>query len=62
MKWHRHRVMPFLWAALDGPAAGLKSSGAVAKELEAWKAERGKYLGRRPEFSPTRLEPPWKDA
>jgi hypothetical protein len=62
MKWHRHRVMPFLWAALDGPEAGLKPSDPVAKELEAWKEEKEKYLERRPEFSPARLEPPWEDA
>ncbi len=62
MKWHRHRVLPLLWAALDSPKAGLKPSGPVAKELESWKAERDTYLERRPEFSPAGLEPPWEDA
>lgn len=62
MKWHRHRVMPFLWAALDGPKAGLKTSDPVAKELKSWKAEKEKYLKRRPAFSPTGLKPPWEDA
>jgi hypothetical protein len=62
MKWHRHRVMPLLWAALAGPEAGLKPSDPVAKELKSWQAEKEKYLGRRPEFSPTGLAPPWQDA
>ena len=62
MRWHRHRVMSFLWAALDGPAAGLKPSDPVARELESWKDEKEKYLERRPEFSPAGLKPPWGDA
>ena len=62
MKWHRHRVMPILWTALESPEAKLKPSDPVAKEVEAWKADRKKYLKRRPIFSPTSLEPPWKDA
>ena len=61
MKWHRHRVLPFLWTALDRPEAGLKPSDPVAKELELWKTKKGKYLERRPEFSPAGLEPPWED-
>jgi hypothetical protein len=62
MEWHRHRVMPFLWAALNRREAGLKPSDPVAKELESWKADRQKYLKRRPEFSPAGLEPPWENA
>ena len=63
MGWHRHRVLPILWSALDNPHAGLKlrSADPVRRELEAWKADRKNYLKRRPVFSPTGTKPPWKE-
>ncbi len=55
MEWHRHRIHPVLWSAL-GP---LQSRDPVRRELESWKAKREVCLARRPEFSPTKMRPPW---
>ncbi|MBI4863469.1 MAG: hypothetical protein HY815_24870, partial [Candidatus Riflebacteria bacterium] len=59
MKWHRHRPMPVFWLALDTPEARLDPDDPVKRELEAWKNDREKLLGRRPVFSQTGTKPPW---
>ena len=59
MEWHRHRIHPVLWKALDG--VGLKARDPVRRELELWKEREDKYLARRPCFSQAGLEPPWAE-
>jgi len=59
MEWHRHRIHPLLWQALeDAPSGG--TSDPVNKELTAWQAEQEKYLARRPVWSQIKgAPPPW---
>ncbi len=59
MEWHRHRIMPLLWTALDKAPRGFKVSAAVKAEHKAFLAHRPTYLARRPEFSPLGRPPPW---
>jgi hypothetical protein len=58
MEWHRHRIHPVLWKALE-KQKGLGASDPAARELSAWSARRKEYLARRPIFSPVDLAPPW---
>jgi hypothetical protein len=57
MEWHRHRIHPELWKALEGdtPQAG----DVAGKELAAWQRQKEVYLARRPIFSQAGLTPPW---
>lgn len=59
MEWHRHRIHPELWQALEN-RKGWKQGDGVRRELEAWQGAREKYLGRRPVFSQAGLTPPWE--
>jgi hypothetical protein len=62
MEWHRHRVHPTLWKALEG-WKGLKKDDPVRHELSAFQGKRAEYLARRPVFSHLEdMPPPWKDA
>ncbi len=57
MEWHRHRIHPVLWQALeDAPSGG--ASDAVNREFTAWRAEQEKYLARRPVWSQVQNPPP----
>jgi hypothetical protein len=59
MEWHRHRIHPLLWKALEESRSG-EANDPVNQELQAWQARRAEYLARRPQFS--QLEdnaPPW---
>ncbi len=62
MEWHRHRVHPLLWRAIeDAPSAGT-SSDPVHREWTAWQSRREEYLARRPEWSPIEGSlPPWEE-
>ena len=59
MEWHRHRIHPELWTALEGaPNGGLKE---VTKELKKWRARKEHYLARRPIWSQDKKNiAPWK--
>jgi hypothetical protein len=58
MEWHRHRIHPLLWKALEANGA----SKSVRRELSKWRESRGKYLGRRPLWSKDKTNrPPWAD-
>ncbi len=57
MEWHRHRIHPALWEALDG-WKGMK--GPVKREFDAFTAKRKEYLGRRPVYSHLDGAPPWE--
>jgi hypothetical protein len=59
MEWHRHRIHPVLWKALN--SVGLKAKDPVRRELKLWKERKDKYLARRPCFSQAGLEPPWAE-
>jgi hypothetical protein len=58
MEWHRHRVHPVLWEALEG--AELSTHDPVRRELDQWTARRDEYMARRPIYSQAGNEPPWE--
>ncbi len=60
MEWHRHRIHPLLWKALNQADAGLAPDDPVRQELAAWKAKRELYSERRPPFSQAGEKAPWK--
>jgi hypothetical protein len=74
MEWHRHRIHPELWKALDAegtlstqPASlGRTGRGKVrdpaGNELAAWQERKDIYLARRPLFSQAGLTPPWEQT
>ena len=58
MEWHRHRIHPLLWKALEADGA----SKTVRRELTHWQENRGKYLARRPIWSKDPdSRPPWEN-
>jgi hypothetical protein len=60
MEWHRHRIHPLLWAALENAPAG-RAKDPVGRELKAWQARRDGYLARRPQWSQLKgAVPPWE--
>jgi hypothetical protein len=59
MEWHRHRIPPVLWKALEDDKSNLKAGDSVRRELDAFGANRKQYLERRPVFSQIREKPPW---
>jgi len=62
MEWHRHRIHPVLWQALEDSPHG-KTSDPVRKELAAWQEKKEVYLARRPAFSQlTEAVPPWIES
>ena len=48
MEWHRHRVHPSLWRALDEGGKGGKAGDRALAELAAWRAKEKVYRARRP--------------
>ena len=60
MEWHRHRIHPLLWRALDDASAAPSDNDPVQRELALWQAHRKRYLSRRPRFSQVLSRPPWK--
>ena len=59
MEWHRHRIHPSLWQALEAARAG-RANDPVRKELKAWQARKDEYLARRPKWSQVEeFAPPW---
>jgi hypothetical protein len=59
MEWHRHRVHPILWTALESESRAPKRHDVARRELASWQADRETYLGRRPPFSLTGAKEPW---
>ena len=58
MEWHRHRIHPLLWKALDAP--GTDPLDPIQKERNLWRARARHYFGRRPIWSPMKdALPPW---
>lgn len=60
MEWHRHRIHPQLWRALEAAPGALEVDAAVRREHVAWANHRKRYLSRRPVWSPLGEAPPWK--
>jgi hypothetical protein len=61
MEWHRHRIQPLLWRALEEAPTGRKTSDPVTRELKAWQERRQEYLARRPVYSPVGDKPLWEE-
>jgi len=60
MDAHRHRVHPFLWAALTEQPDALDGLPPVRRELAKFQAEREEHLAQRPPWSPADDQPPWQ--
>jgi len=61
MEWHRHRVHPLIWKALqEGPGVFSKRD-PVREELQRWQESQEKYLARRPVYSVTGMKAPWEE-
>lgn len=61
MEWHRHRVHPLLWRALEAEPGVLAAKDPVRDELRRWQAKEKLYLSRRPIWSVTGAAAPWDD-
>ena len=60
MQWHRHRVHPVLWDAVEAEPNCV--SGAVRREFAQWRARKDEYLARRPVWSQDKTNTaPWAD-
>ena len=62
MEWHRHRVHPLLWEALEAEPGVLSRDDEAREELTRWQAGRKKYLARRPPWSVTGAKAPWDES
>lgn len=60
MEAHRHRIHPVLWRTLERERGVLDQHADVRAEWDAWRADRKKYLARRPVWSVTNARAPWK--
>ncbi len=60
MEWHRHRIHPEIWKALEAARPTKKPGDPVGREWEAWNSARDRYRSRRPEFSQTGMKAPWE--
>jgi hypothetical protein len=60
MEAHRHRIHPVLWGALERQRDVLDQHPDLRTEWDAWRADKKKYLGRRPVWSVTNAPAPWK--
>jgi hypothetical protein len=61
MEWHRHRVHPLIWKALEASPGVLAKNDPARTELERWQARRDEYLARRPVYSVAGVKAPWED-
>jgi hypothetical protein len=62
MEWHRHRIHPLLWAALEA-APRARISKDARQELKKWQGRKKAYLARRPIWSQDKDNiPPWEKA
>jgi len=60
MLWHRHRVHPEIWKALAAARTSLGTHTLALRELEAFRADKKRYLSMRPIFSPVDVPEPWR--
>lgn len=61
MEWHRHRIHPLLWRAIEQSSHRAGSDDdAVAREWGIWQSRKALYMARRPQWSQvTGSVPPW---
>jgi hypothetical protein len=58
MEWHRHRIHPLLWKALDAP--GVDRKDPIQQQRQAWISGKRRYQARRPIWSQLKgARPPW---
>jgi hypothetical protein len=58
MEWHRHRIHPILWHALDAP--GCDARDPIQRERATWLSHKKRYQSRRPIWSQLKnARPPW---
>jgi hypothetical protein len=58
LEWHRHRIHPLLWQALD--ARGTDPRDPIERERVVWLSRKRHYLARRPIWSQLKnARPPW---
>jgi hypothetical protein len=61
MEWHRHRIHPVLWAAVEEEPK--TASRKVSREFEKWRARKDAYLARRPIWSQDKENiAPWEQS
>lgn len=60
MSWHRHRIHPVLWRAIEEDAARYAERDPVLRELRKFKLQEPLYLSRRPLFDLHRRRGPWE--
>ncbi len=59
MEWHRHRIHPLLWQALEAP--GTDPNDPIQRQRNVWLARRRHYLARRPVWSQLKKHcAPWQ--
>ncbi len=62
MEWHRHRIHPLLWKAIeDSTDLAGHDDDCVIRELQIWQSRKALYMARRPQWSQvTGSVPPWE--
>lgn len=59
MSWHRHRIHPILWQAIEADAASHAERDPVLRELRKYKEHASLYQSRRPPFALHTRRVPW---
>ncbi len=59
MEWHRHRIHPSIWTALEAEPSVLDKHDTACAQLSKWQLRRADYLARRPVYSVAGVKPPW---
>ncbi|HRI52190.1 MAG TPA: hypothetical protein PLW65_18585 [Pseudomonadota bacterium] len=59
MAWHRHRIHPILWQAIEQDAAPHLDRDPILRELRQFKEHEALYLSRRPELDVQKRPSPW---
>jgi hypothetical protein len=58
MEWHRHRIHPRVWEAIEAEPDVIGRKAKIRDELRRWREGRRTYLARRPVYSVTGAEEP----
>jgi hypothetical protein len=61
MEWHRHRIHPLVWQALEAEPTILANEKDLHAELSRWQDRRAGYLARRPIWSVAGQVAPWDE-
>ena len=60
MAWHRHRIHPVLWQAIEQDALTSSERDPVLRELRQFHEQKELYLSRRPVFDLHNRPAPWE--